>query len=47
MTSSLGLDTSVETGQEMKPRDVYRVVRLKLHTGDLPGARAFYTELCG
>jgi hypothetical protein len=26
----------------MKP-----VVHLELHTGDLPGARAFYAELCG
>ncbi len=23
------------------------VVHLELHTGDLPGARAFYAELCG
>lgn len=24
-----------------------RVVHLELHTGDLPGARATYTQLCG
>lgn len=31
----------------MKPAAFNRVVHLELHTGDLPGARAFYSELCG
>jgi predicted enzyme related to lactoylglutathione lyase len=31
----------------MRPADINRVVHLEIHTGDLPGARAFYAELCG
>jgi predicted enzyme related to lactoylglutathione lyase len=31
----------------MRPGSVNRVVHLELHTGDLPGARTFYAELCG
>jgi len=32
----------LNTRKGMRP-----VVHLELHTGDLPGARAFYAELCG
>jgi predicted enzyme related to lactoylglutathione lyase len=31
----------------MKPADRTGVVHLELHTGDLPAASAFYTEVCG
>jgi len=31
----------------MKRTAINRVVHLELHTGDLPGAGAFYAELCG
>jgi uncharacterized protein len=31
----------------MMPPKSQPVVHLELHTGDLPGARAFYAELCG
>jgi predicted enzyme related to lactoylglutathione lyase len=31
----------------MSPSHANPVVHLELHTGDLPGARALYAELCG
>src|ERR671923_110442 len=31
----------------MSPASSNRVVHLELHTGDLPGACAFYAEVCG
>ncbi len=31
----------------MRPTGANRVVHLELHTGDLSGACAFYTQLCG
>jgi hypothetical protein len=31
----------------MRPRDPRPLVHLELHTGDLPEASSFYTELCG
>jgi predicted enzyme related to lactoylglutathione lyase len=31
----------------MKPRPIRPVVHLELHTGDLPRACSFYSELCG
>jgi predicted enzyme related to lactoylglutathione lyase len=34
-------------GTTMKPPSAHPVVHLELHTGDLPRARAFYTELLG
>src|SRR5439155_27211141 len=37
-----GLTRQGMTGGLSKP-----VVHLELHSGDLPGARAFYAELCG
>jgi predicted enzyme related to lactoylglutathione lyase len=34
-------------GQDMAPASSSHVVHLELHTGDLPGACAFYARLCG
>jgi predicted enzyme related to lactoylglutathione lyase len=31
----------------MTPASINPVIHLELHTGDLPGARAFYAALCG
>jgi uncharacterized protein len=37
----------VKSGEGMKPDHATPVVHLELHTGDLDGARAFYSALCG